>query len=109
MFRIALPSAVDDHGFASPEQRSKFTLTKGEEKVALADEIDQLLQLIGIREVPHGHAKHHQIRSLEASRKTLYAAPNRCFRVAHWFFRDALVLRSDCLAVELRQALLSDI
>jgi hypothetical protein len=33
-------SAVDDDGVAGLEQGSKFSLTKGEEKVALADEID---------------------------------------------------------------------
>src|SRR6266850_1330011 len=51
LFRIGLPSAVDDDGIAGLEQRSKFTLTKGEEKVALADEVDQLFQLVGISEV----------------------------------------------------------
>src|ERR1700730_2897153 len=77
MFRIALPSAVDDDRIAGLQQRSKFALTKGEEKVALANEIDQLFQLVGISEVPHGHSKHNQIGSLEASRKTLYPPPNR--------------------------------
>jgi hypothetical protein len=37
MFRIGLPSAIDDDGIAGLEQRSKFALAKGEEKVALAD------------------------------------------------------------------------
>src|SRR5258708_36660462 len=109
MFRVGLPSAVDHDGIASFEQRTKFTLTKGEEKVALADEIDQLFQLVGISEVPHRHPKHNQIGSLEASRKTLNTFPNRCFRVAHCFLRDPLVLRSDCLAVELRQTFLPDV
>lgn len=77
MFRIGLPSAVDDDGIAGLEQRPKLTPTKGEEKVALADEIDQLFQLIGISEVPHGDSKHNQIGGLEASRKILYASPNR--------------------------------
>src|ERR1700722_11154190 len=109
MFRIGLPSAVDDDRIAGLQQRSKFTLTKGEEKVALADEIDELFQLVGISEVPHGHSKHNQIGSLEANHKTLYALPNRRFRFTHRLLSDRLVLRSDCLAVELRQALLPDI
>jgi hypothetical protein len=37
----------------------------------------QQFQLVGISEVPHGHSKHNQIGSLEASRKTLNAPPNR--------------------------------
>src|SRR5580692_4423894 len=109
MFRIALPSAVDDDRIAGLQQRSKFALTKGKEKVALANEVDQLFQLVGISEVPHGYCKHNQIGSLEASHKTLYALPNRRFRFAHCLLSDPLVLRSDCLAVELRQALLPDI
>jgi hypothetical protein len=44
MFRIGLPSAIDDDRIAGLQQGSKFTTTKGEEKVALADEIDQLFQ-----------------------------------------------------------------
>src|ERR1700693_208417 len=109
MFRIGLPSAVDDDRIAGLQQGSKFSFTKSEEKVALAHEIDQLFQLVGIREVPHGDSKHNQIGSLEASRKTLYPSPNRRFRFVHCSLRDPLVLRSDCLAVELRQALLPDI
>src|SRR5258707_15763030 len=101
MFRVGLPSAVDHDGMASFEQRTKFTLTKGEEKVALAHQIDQLFQFVGISEVPHRHSKHNQIGSLEASRKTLNALPNRRFRVAHCFLGYPLVLRSDCLAIEL--------
>jgi hypothetical protein len=80
----------------------------GKEHVPLADQINQLLELVRVGEVPHGHAEHNAVRSLEASCQLLDFVPDGGLGRVHRFFVYAFILRPDGLLVEVRQLFLPD-
>src|SRR6267142_6080585 len=69
-----------------------------------------MLELIWVGEVPHGHAKHDTVRSLEAYRQLLDFVPDGGLSTwIHRLFVHAFVLRPDGLLVEVRQLFLPDV
>ena len=75
----------------------------------MSHKIDQLLELIRIAEVPHGHPEHDAIRSLKACNQFLNATPNFLFSLVHRLFIDSFVFCADRFLIELRQLLFPDV
>lgn len=91
------------------EQRFVGLAVEAEQHSALADQVDQLLELVGVVEIPHRHPQDDPVRLLEAPRERADACPDRRFGRVQRFFRHAFVLGADRLAAEFRQVFLPDI
>ena len=73
------------------------------------DQINQLLELVRVGEVLHGHAEYDALRLLETYRQLLDFVPDGGLGLVHRFFVHAFIFRPDGLLVKVRQLFLPDV
>src|SRR6266446_10408232 len=66
VFRIGPAPRIDHEGAVSFQQMAVLVAVIGKEHVPLTGQINQLLELVRVGEVPHRDAEHDAVRSLEA-------------------------------------------
>ena len=96
-------------GTTAQDNCVRLSRAEYKEHVPLTGQINQLLELVRVGEVPHGHAEHDAVRLLEAYRQLLDFVPDGGLGLVHRFFVHAFVLRPDGLLVEVRQLFLPDV
>src|ERR1700704_7076943 len=109
VFRVGPAPRIDHEGAGSFQQRAVLVAVIGKEHVPLTGQINQLLELVRVGEVPHRHAEHDAVRLLEAYCQVLDFVPDGGLGLVHRFLVDAFVLRPDGLLVEVRQLFLPDV
>src|SRR6266480_546866 len=100
---------IDLEGAGSFQQRAVLVAVIGKEHVPLTGQINQLLELVRVGEVPHRHAEHDAVRLLEAYCQVLDFVPDGGLGLVHRLFVHAFVLRPDGLLVEVRQLFLPNV
>src|ERR1700723_790616 len=63
---VALASDIRNEGLINVQRRSIGLSVERKKQVSLTRQINQLLEFVGEREIPHGHAQNDAIRPLEA-------------------------------------------
>src|SRR5437016_4732823 len=101
VFRVGPAPRVDHEGAGSLQQRTILPAVIGKEHVPLTGQINQLLELVGVCEVPHWHAEHDAVRLLEADGQLLDFVADGGLGLIHRIFVHAFVLRSDPLPLHL--------
>src|SRR6266480_3053362 len=109
VFRIGPAPRIDHEGAVSFQQRAVLVAVIGKEHVPLTGQINQLLELVRVGEVPHRHAEHNAVRLLEAYCQLLDFVPDGGLGLVHRLFVHTFVLRPDGLLVEVRQLFLPNV
>src|SRR5580704_201090 len=78
---VGRSSRIDDERLGDVEEWPIFLAVVREQVIALSGQINQLFELVGDGEVPHGQAQDNSVRSLEATDQFLNAVPSMRFRV----------------------------
>src|SRR5580704_17340045 len=106
---VALPSNECDKCLLDVERGAVAPTVERKQHIALATQVDQLLQLVREREIPHRHPHDDAISPLEARRELADFLPSSDLGRCHRLARNTFVLRVYRLCVELRKPFLPDV